>query len=463
MRTLVAAGLIAWVACVDQGSGSGARKVDPKYVAEHLLTVVPTGDVERVDVSIGGKVVYVGSAIGKPTDKTAKPPDKPAEGSGDSPPDKPSEPESRAVAPGEMMRITHYWQVVKPVGVGWRVFAFLRGAPNTADFMNLPPTDMQIAHGPALWKAGEIIADVQDIPLRADWRSPTATLYVGLIAIGEHGVGDRMVASGAHTLDRAVIARVIDVDVSKAPPPPGTVYVPHATEHNSEHNSDIMLDGVASEPAWATAATSAEFVAAEGSGEPPGKATARLIWDDQFLYAFVSVVDSDVASPYKNHDDPLWKADCVELFIDADRNGRGYVELQVNPNNATFDSWFETTRVKPGDPSWESGMQTAVKVRGTPEPGGTDQGWDAEIAIPWPAVRGRDAAMAVTLPPRVGDRWRLNIVRVDLKTGDKKPTASSWNRITYSDFHALDRMLNVVFADARGSIAAQPTGATKSP
>jgi hypothetical protein len=464
MRTLVAAGLVAWVACVDQGSGSGAKKVDPKYVAEHLLAAVPTGDVERVDVSIGGKVVYVGSAIGKPTDKAPdkptdkapRPPDKPAEGSGDSPSDKPAEPESRAIAPGEMMRITHYWQVVKPVGVGWRVFAFLRGAPNTADFMSLPPTDMQIAHGPAVWKAGEIIADVQDIPLRADWRSPTATLYVGLIAIGEHGVGDRMVASGAHTLDRAVIARVIDVDVSKAPPPPGTVYVPRATDH-----SDIMLDGAASEPAWASAATSAEFVAAEGSAEPPGKATARLTWDDHFLYAFVSVVDSDVASPYKNHDDPLWKADCVELFIDADRNGRGYVELQVNPNNATFDSWFETTRAKPGDPSWESGMQTAVKVRGTPEAGGSDQGWDAEIAIPWPAVRGRDAAMAVNLPPQVGDRWRLNIVRVDLKTGDKNPTASSWNRISYSDFHALDRMLNVVFADARGSISAQPAGATK--
>src|ERR1041384_972062 len=117
MRTLVAAGLVAWVACVDQGSGSGAKKVDPKYVAEHLLTAVPTGDVERIDVSIGGKVVYAGSALGKPGDKAAdkpKPPDKadkPADAPGDGATDKPVEAESRAVAPGEMMRITHYWQV----------------------------------------------------------------------------------------------------------------------------------------------------------------------------------------------------------------------------------------------------------------------------------------------------------------------------------------------------------------
>lgn len=430
MRTLVAAALVAWVACVDQGSGSGSKKVDPKYVAEHLLTELPAArldELSRLDVSIGGKIVYVGSTLGKPTDK-------PGEAG-----------EVRSIAPGDMVRVTHYWRVVKPVGVGWKVFTLLRGAPNTADFMNLPPTDMEIAHGPAVWKAGELIADVQDIPLRPDWRSPTATLYVGLIAIGEHGIGDRMVASGSHTQDRAVIARVLDIDLSKAPPPPGTVYVPRAS-------ADIMLDGVASEPAWATAAASAEFPAAEGSGEPPGKATARLTWDEHFLYAFVSVIDGDVVSPYKNHDDPLWKADCVELFIDADRNGRGYVELQVNPNNATFDSWFETTRAKPGDPSWESGMQTAVSLRGTAEAGGADKGWDVEIAIPWPAVRGRDDAMQVVLPPRVGDRWRLNIVRVDLKTGDKNPTASSWNRITYADFHALDRMLTVVFADANGSI-----------
>ena len=56
------------------------------------------------------------------------------------------------------------------------------------------------------------------------------------------------------------------------------------------------------------------------------------------------------------------------MFIDADGNRRGYVELQVNPNNATFDSWFATTRAQPGDRAWDSGMVTAVKVRGTAEP-----------------------------------------------------------------------------------------------
>jgi len=409
---------VAGVGCVDQGPGPSPKKLDPRYVAEHLLAQLPAVQLTRLDVPVGDKVVYVGNRTDTPI-----------------------------VVPGQAVRVTHYWRVVAPVGPGATVFAFVRGAPNTADFMNLPATDMEIGHGPATWKAGELIEDVQDITLRPDWRSPTATLYVGLIATGGHGIADRMAATGPHALDRAVIARTIDVDLSRAPPPPGTIYVPRAT-------APITVDGVASEPAWATAVTSPEFATAEGSSDPLGKATAKLTWDDQFLYAFVSITDSDVRADYKNHDDPLWKQDCVELFIDADGNRRGYVELQVNPNNATFDSWFATTRAQPGDPSWSSGMLTAVKLRGT----APMQGWDVEIAIPWQAVRGRDDAMAVHLPPQVGDRWRLNVVRVDVKSGDKNPNASSWNRITSADFHALDRMLTAVFADPSGSIVVRPEG-----
>ncbi len=428
MRSALVAGLLAWVACVDRGPGPQPKKVDPAYVAAHVLAQPPAGLTPRLDVALGGgQVIYLGNTVDR-----------------------------AAVVPGQIVRVTHYWQVVHPIGAGWKVFALVRGAPGTADFINLPATDMELGHDPARWQPGEVIEDVEDITLRPDWRSPTATLTVGLIAVGQHGVGDRMAASGPHTQDRAVIARVIDVDLSKAPPPPGTVHVPRAL-------GPIAIDGVASEPAWATAATSPELVTAEGSADPVGKAIAKLTWDDQYLYAFVSITDSDIVSEYKNHDEPLWKADCVELFIDADGNRRGYIELQVNPNNATFDSWFAVTRAQGGDASWDSGMQTAVKLRGTTAPGDTDQGWDAEIAIPWQAVRGRDAAMAVRLPPEAGDRWRMNVVRVDVRTGDKTPQASSWNRISSADFHALDRMLTVVFADSNGSITPRPAGEPAPP
>lgn len=424
---------VVLAACVDRGPGPQGKKIDPSYVRDNLLAAPPT-DIERLDVDLGGRVTYLGNKLEYPDGKDPTTP----------------------LAPGGTIHVVHYWRVTMPPGDHWRVFALLRGAPGTADFMNLEPTDMQIGHPTRKWKAGQIIRDVQEIVLRPDWRSPTATLHVGLVWAGGHQLGDRMPATGPNVVDRAIIARTIEVDLAKAPPPPGTVYVPRAA-------GPITVDGVMNDPGWANAATSPEFVTADGSPEPVGKATARMTWDDEFLYVFVQVTDRDIYSPYKQHDEPLWKADCVELFIDADGNRRGYVELQVNPNNATFDSFFASTRAQPGDEAWSSNMVTAVKVRGTPDKAGdADQGWDVEIAIPLSAVKGRHDTMPVRLPPQVGDTWRLNVVRVDYRSTGGSPGVSSWNRITYADFHALDRMLTVVFADPTGSIKPSPTPAPET-
>jgi hypothetical protein len=426
MKTIVVIAVLL-VGCVDRGQGPQGKRIEPAYLRENLLTAAPT-DIQAMQVDLGGKVTYLGNKVMYLDGRDAKTP----------------------LAPGGTIRIMHYWQVKQPPGEQWRVFAYARGAQGSADFMSFGPTDMQIGHPTKKWKAGQIIQDVQNVVLRPDWRSPNVTLYVGLVEVGKHQLGDRMAATGQNVVDRAIVARTIEVDLSKAPPPLGTIHVAHAT-------GPITIDGMATEPGWSSAATSPELITADGSPDPVGKATARMTWDEQNLYLFVSITDTDVFSPYKQHDEPLWKADCVEMFIDADGNRSGYVELQVNPNNATFDSYFASTRAQPGDEKWDASMVTAVKVRGNAEQSGdADQGWDVEIAIPLAAVKGRHDTMAVTLPPQVGNRWRLNVVRVDYRSGGGGPGVASWNRISYSDFHALDRMLTVVFADATGAIVAQP-------
>ena len=415
MRFLLPVTLVCTMACVDSGTGPQPKRVDPGYVGKHLLTAMPAL-ATRVDAEIGGKVVYLGNTLGQVR-----------------------------LAPGQVIKLRHYWKVLAPPGENYRVFMLVHGAPNTADFMSLPMTEMQRAHGPATWRANEIIEDEQEIVLRPDWRSSEATILVGLIEVGKHGTLDRMVATGPRTIDNAVIAAKLDVDLSKAPPPPGTIHIPRA-------QGPITVDGQAGDPGWIGAVQSPDFVTAEGSPEPIGKAVARMVWDDQYLYIFGSVTDTDILTEYKNQDDPLWKADTLEIFVDADSNKRGYVELQVNPNNATFDSWFATTRAQPGDEAWDSNMVTAVRATGSGLAGDTDQSWDVEIAIPWPAVKGRDEAMRINAPPKVGDRWRMNVVRADYRTGTKNASASSWNRITYADWHAVDRMLTVVFADTIGGV-----------
>ncbi|HEY4238515.1 MAG TPA: carbohydrate-binding family 9-like protein [Kofleriaceae bacterium] len=421
LASIVALGVVlACAACVDRGNGPTGKKVDALYVKDHLLAArpAPGNDFVASGVILDGKVEYLGARISVP-----------------------------ALAPGQTAKVTHYWRVITPPGADWKVFTLVRGAPGTPDFVNCDPGDMEIGHPVGDWKAGEIIEDPVDLAVRPDWKSQSARVLVGLVRIGGHGDGDRMaVPPGPKVVDRAIIAADVPVDLTKAPPPQGTVYVTHAP-------GPITIDGVGNDPGWAGAQLSPEFATAESSPEPSGKAQAKLAWDDQYLYVYVTIVDTDITTPFTKHDDTLWKNDDVEMFIDADGNRKGYVELQVNPANATFDSWFVGGRDK-GDPSWDSGMITAVKVRGTVTAGDVDQGWDAEIAIPWEAVKGRDPDMKIHTPPEVGDRWHMNVVHVDVKSGgEKTPSASSWNRITYGDWHAVDRMLTIVFADSKGNVA----------
>ncbi len=400
----------AWsVSCVDKGPGPAPKKIDSAYIAEHLLSKIPTDLPATFNVNLGASVRYLGNRTPQ-----------------------------GAVIPGVAFRVTHYWQVLAAPSKQWRVFSHVRSA-DAGDFLNADRSDMRSGHGPATWQPGEIIEDEQEITLPPGWKGKTAIISVGLFQQGKHALADRARIIDPRAVDHALNVAELAVDLDKAPPPPGTVVV-------KKTPLPIVIDGVASEPAWATATVSPEFLTAEGSPDVTGTAQARMTWDDANLYLFASVTDSDIFSEYKTNDDPLWKADCLEMFIDADGNRTGYVELQWNPNNARFDSWFATTRAQAGDVSFDSMAVSAVKVRGTADVSGdTDQGWDLEVAIPWAAVTGKDANMRLRLPPRPGDRFALNVVRVD-KRGDTV-TASSWSRIPYSDFHALDRMLTVVFAD----------------
>jgi hypothetical protein len=416
------------VACVDKGKGPQPKKIDPGYIADHLLKAAPSDLSGAGNVAIGTDVEYLGNR-----------------------------PPTTAVVPGTAFRITHYWRVIATPNDNWRVFTHVRGALGTSDFSNADGSDMRIGYGPQNWKPGDIIADEQEITLPPNWRSKTAAVVVGLYQKGKHRISDRAVIKSPRATDNSLTVAELAVDIEKAPPPPGTVVLKKSAQ-------PIVVDGVASEPAWTLATTSPEFLSAEGSPDVTGTAVARMTWDDNNLYLFATVSDSDIYSEYKTHDDPLWKADCIEMFIDADGNRSGYVELQWNPNNARFDSWFATTRAQAGDVSFDSVAVSAVKLRGTGDVSGdTDQGWDIEVAIPWAAVKGKDDGMRIKLPPTPGDRFHLNVVRVD-KRGDTT-TASSWSRIPYSDFHALDRMLTVVFADdnpkpdaGSGSGSASTTG-----
>jgi hypothetical protein len=392
--------------CVEKGE---PERPDPGFIQDNLLSAAPTPGLP-LDADLGGKVVYLGADVDK-----------------------------QQAALGDRVKITHYWKVVEPPGPEWRLFTHVNGS--AGDWINVDDTRMRKGHGPDRWKAGEIIRDEQTFPILKTWKSPEATVYVGMFRKGGQTEKDRMpIVSGPS--DGKGRLRVATISITGAAAAAGgeKPYVIRRAR------GPITLDGKADEEAWAAAETTGDFVDAEG-GEPVGAATrARLLYDDSHLYVLVEVEDRDVATQYKKHDEPIWKEDAIELFIDADGNGKGYIELQVNPRGTMYDSWYADVRPG-GDPAWQSGMKAAVKVDGTLDKrDDVDRGWTVELAIPLAAVKGRDEAMAVTLPPAPGDTWRLNLVRVE-KPLKKGLTVSSWAPIPISDFHALDRLKVVTFGE----------------
>jgi hypothetical protein len=420
-------------ACKDRAVPGGAKK-DPEYAQKNLLSTAPTPKA-AVNADFGGKVVYLGNDV-----------------------------EKTALKPGEKFTITHYWKVVQPPGDDYAIFTHVRGSGG--EWMNVDLTKMRTSYPLGDWKAGDIIRDEQTITLKNDWKSPVATVNIGIYKRGGHSENDRLaIVSGPDDGHRGIIAARFTVGGSGTkmevahPMGGGPDYVVHRA------SGPITIDGKADEADWASAVSTGNFKDAEGTSAPVPPTTAKMLWDDKNLYVFIDVTDTDVFSEYKRPDDPLWKEDTVELFIDADKNGHGYVELQVNPNNAQFDSWFQTTRAQPGDEKWTSGIVSAVVVDGTADNrSDTDKGWHAEIAIPLAAVKGKDDAMAVTIPPKVGDSWKLNIVRVEKAKDAKQITASAWAQISMADFHAIDKLLTVTFGDEKGAIAAAaPAPAAPAP
>lgn len=198
--------------------------------------------------------------------------------------------------------------------------------------------------------------------------------------------------------------------------------------------SPIYVDGLLNEPAWSVAHP-VHLVLAD-SGQPPRQATsARLLWDDTYLYVAFVCEDDDIWGITTERDQDIYNQEVVEVFIDDDSDGYSYIEIEVSPLNAVLDLymlWRDDRRKGLWD--WDSeGLLTAVHVEGDPTQRGTaDRRWTVEMAIPL-----SDCFTAPNLPPKPGDRWRINLYRID--RGVNGNEFSAWSPTGRLDFHTPSR------------------------
>ncbi len=405
-------------ACVEQDEDKPSED-DMKVAKQNILTTAPTPKFP-VNADLDGKIIYLGMDA-----------------------------EPAVVEPGKDVKLTHYWKVVAPAADGWRIFTHLDG-PNNQPFINVDHPPVKGKYPVSQWKAGEIIRDEQNVRLPPNWQHQQVMVYTGM---WKPGVGRMPIKSGAHDNEGRVLAATLTVQGAVKPvPPPRKRYVARMV------GKPIKVDGKLDEAAWAAAPSTGAFVNTMTGAPVDQKTEAKLLWDNKFLYVAFNNTDSDIWSTLTKRDDKLWTQEADELMIDADGNGKTYVELQVAPNGNIFDTYLPTYRKYEDsiDPkkkpySWNSKMNVKVHVDGTlNKRDDQDKGWTVEMAIPLEDVRGMDKD-AAKLPPTAGDVWRINMFRMDVPA-NKPQQASGWSPPLVGDFHALDKFGDLVFGDEKGNV-----------
>ncbi len=136
----------------------------------------------------------------------------------------------------------------------------------------------------------------------------------------------------------------------------------------------------------------------------------------------------------------MWVEEVVEVFLQADPRQPSYIELEVNPLGAMLDIYYMEISKPLHYESWNSEkLRWAVQVLGTVDGKDGDREWTCEIALPM-----EDIVTAARLPPRPGDRWRLNLYRVE-----KLPTPEliAWSPTLRNDFHMPGMFGEIVFTN----------------
>ncbi|MFO7948438.1 MAG: carbohydrate-binding family 9-like protein, partial [Armatimonadota bacterium] len=200
-----------------------------------------------------------------------------------------------------------------------------------------------------------------------------------------------------------------------------------------EASSAPGVDGHIDEACWTNDGEFDRFQTVKGDAYPKADTTARAVLHGDTLYLAIRCEEpnmSDLQTNAPPGSNQVWTDDAVEVFIDADGDGKEYAHLIVNAAGVQQDNLMA-----------ERGVQyqwAAETVRG-------DDFWNAEISIPL-------SDLGVERPG-AGETWRFNICR------SRHPVRelSCWSP-TMQGFHRPEYFGCLVFGDPAVLISGVKTG-----
>lgn len=400
MRRWVWVALALVVACRDEQAGPKPK--EPKAPAPgaspgaRMLEAAPALTFSSGATWANGAVTYLGSVVDPPKPK-----------------------------PGDQVTLKHFFRADGDVPQGYRFFVHVLDAASRRQLGNL---DHELQGGAAplgTWPKGKVVEDAHGfqmpnfpgaLQLALGFWNDSGRLAVDSVALSD---GDNRVLGPRF---ESLLAALPEYHMPRASRPP-------------------VIDGKLDDEAW----KAAPEAVLQGSfdGRPvTRKTTLRLLWDDEFLYVAFWAEDPDLWGTKRNKDDDIYNEDACEVFLDADGDGATYNELQVSPHNVTFDASFVARRSDlPTAMKWESGMQTAVFLKGTlDDDSDRDEFWSAELKIPL-----KNLTAVPHLPPQKGDVWRFNAYRLEHLQRRTQIEGQAFSPLFVGDFHHLPRFGKLVF------------------
>jgi len=223
----------------------------------------------------------------------------------------------------------------------------------------------------------------------------------------------------------------------------------------------VPLAAAAAEPEYRTARTKAaraELLAGQEAawagvrtvayGSAPYETRFRAVWDPSGLFLRFDADDDAPWHTMTKRDEHLWEEEVVEIFLDLDRSGRDYAELEISPANVVCDvRMISGSPKKKGDLAWNiEGLETNVVPL---QKDGKTAGWTALAFWPWAGFRSLPSAKGIALPPKAGDRWRFNLFRIKRPGGaqapDKGAVEAAWSKPPGESFHVPEVFRDLVF------------------
>ena len=158
---------------------------------------------------------------------------------------------------------------------------------------------------------------------------------------------------------------------------------------------------------------------------------------------FCYAADGDDTAQYQQRDDPTYRDDAVEIFINPnpqqeavyygfEMNARGVLYDYLNYNSRTLFKRFDAT-----------GVTIATSLRGSlNDRTDTDRGWSLEAMIPWSNFEELSRR-----PPAAGAVWKANFNRWDGVAPDRRMSIWSDPQNDESWPHVPSRFGEIVFVE----------------